>query len=608
MPKNQHIHTQYTELQRVFVKCRKCFVNHPYSKNQSSRITRDAQNHYFRKDKQEVIAWTRQNGFLRVTVEPVKDLDPFLSAIWKGDAKALSALIQTKSRNLLEANQEGWLPLHESAYYGHIDCLNILLSAEPGTINRRTLKNQTPLLLAVTRRHLACVRYLLEKGADVNLANIQWETPLYKACEKGTEEAVALLIRHGASTNKATEQGSTPLHEAVASKKVEICKMLLQAKANLMAKNVYGIDPLFTAAQCGTSEVLSFLIMKGADINTQANDGASALYEASKNGHTKVVEILLSKRADVNKANKAGLLPIHVAAKNGHDGIVAMLISRTSKAKIKHCGISPLHMAAERNRDNILEMLIEGGLDVNFMLSENWSKMYEDRRSTTLYCAVCNSNVDATTMLLEAGAKPNLDTFNPLLVAVRKGRMEIVKLLVDYGAHINSILPTHPTDFPAALIFCLNYLPMFKYLMDNGCDALSCFKCDYGSNTHPPIKSNSDCRDRLYYISDETPNSSIQFCEMISKPSVTSWAGPIIDILLDYVGQVKLCSRLTEHLDSYCDWAQIKEKAMLPRPLMHLCRIKIRQQLGIQRLRQMNSLPLPGRLIRFLRHEREFFF
>lgn len=187
-----------------------------------------------------------------------------------------------------------------------------------------------------------------------------------------------------------------------------------------------------------------------------------------------------------------------------------MLIPRTSRAKIKHCGISPLHMAAERNRDDVLERLIGAGFDVNFMLSENWSKMYEDRRSTALYCAVYNSNIDAVTMLLEAGANPNLDTFNPLLVAVRKGCMEMVKLLVNHGANVNSMLPTHPTDFPAALIFCMNYLPMIKYLMDNGCDALSCFKCDYGSDSHPPMKSSRDGRDRLYYTSNENSESCLQ--------------------------------------------------------------------------------------------------
>lgn len=52
-----------------------------------------------------------------------------------------------------------------------------------------------------------------------------------------------------------------------------------------------------------------------------------------------------------------------------------------------------------------------------------------------------------------------------------------------------------------------------------------------------------------------------QFCEILSAPEVSRWAGPIIDILLDYVGNVQLCSRLKEHIESFEDWAVIKEKA-----------------------------------------------
>lgn len=52
-----------------------------------------------------------------------------------------------------------------------------------------------------------------------------------------------------------------------------------------------------------------------------------------------------------------------------------------------------------------------------------------------------------------------------------------------------------------------------------------------------------------------------QFCEILSAPEMSRWAGPIIDVLLDYVGNVHLCSRLKEHIDSFEDWAVIKEKA-----------------------------------------------
>jgi len=50
---------------------------------------------------------------------------------------------------------------------------------------------------------------------------------------------------------------------------------------------------------------------------------------------------------------------------------------------------------------------------------------------------------------------------------------------------------------------------------------------------------------------------------VISTETYSHWAGPIIDVLLDYVGHVKLCARLTEHLDSYDEWQCIKEKSSM---------------------------------------------
>lgn len=113
---------------------------------------------------------------------------------------------------------------------------------------------------------------------------------------------------------------------------------------------------------------------------------------------------------------------------------------------------------------------------------------------------------------------------------------------------------------------------------------------------------------------------------MISAPSICRWAGPIIDLLLDYVGHVTLCSRLMEHLNSYSEWSVIKDKAgesitsdqstappvdhwfdwfarfatAPPRPLLHLCRLRIQKLVGHKRLKK---LPLPGALIRFLKHQ-----
>lgn len=180
-----------------------------------------------------------------------------------------------------------------------------------------------------------------------------------------------------------------------------------------------------------------------------------------------------------------------------------MVIPATSRARIRRSGISPLHVAADRNRDDILETLIEAGFDVNAQLSEERSKLYEDRRSTALYFCVINNNVEATRLLLEAGADPNLDMFRPLMVAARFGCIETVTLLVEHGADINASIPTHPTTFPPVYMFCMKYLSMFKYLLDNGGHAHSCFTCIYGNKLHPPIKTTRSHRGNLNSPNDD---------------------------------------------------------------------------------------------------------
>ncbi|XP_072842707.1 ankyrin repeat and SOCS box protein 2 [Pogona vitticeps] len=540
----------------------------------------------------------RYNGMFLSSSQPAVE-DPLISAIRKGDEKALHNMMQS-GKNLAQPNKDGWLPLHEAAYYGQEGCLKLLQKSYPGTIDHRTLQEETALYLATNRGNIDCVRSLLQAGAEPDIANKSRETPLYKACERKNAEAVQVLLEYNADVNHRCTRGWTALHEAVARNDIEIVELLIKAGAKIEAENCYGITSLFVAAESGHLESLRYLAKCGAEINTQAGDKASALYEASKNGHEEIVEFLLSQGADANKTNKDGFLPMHMAAKKGHYEIVKMLLPVTSRTRIKRSGISPLHLAAENNRDDVLEDLIEAGFDVNATLSDERARLYEDRRTSVLYFAVANNNIYATELLLEAGANPNVDFINPLLISIRQGCLRTMKLLLNYGANIDAYIASHPTSFPATIMFSMKYLPVLKFLLDLGCDANSCFNCLYGSGPHPPLDTR---RDRYYDTQVNRERSIVQFCEMISAPEMSRWAGPIIDVLLDYVGNVQLCSRLKEHIDSYEDWFNIKTKAELPRSLVHLCRIKVRSVIGKNRIPLMDTLPLPRRLLRYLQHD-----
>ena len=61
---------------------------------------------------------------------------------------------------------------------------------------------------------LACMKMLLEKGADVGAMNYSKVTPLHVAATHNFKDGVALLLEKGANPNAKDNVSATPLHWA----------------------------------------------------------------------------------------------------------------------------------------------------------------------------------------------------------------------------------------------------------------------------------------------------------------------------------------------------------------------------------------------------------
>lgn len=161
--------------------------------------------------------------------------------------------------------------------------------------------------------------------------------------------------------------------------------------------------------------------------------------------------------------------------------VLRMLIPITTRRALRLAGQSPVHSAADGGHAQCLELLLEKGFDVNSVLEQHISENYGDMRKTPLYFCVSNGDVTCTQLLLKAGAKPDLDPLSCLLVAVRAGRYEIVKLLLANGANVNYYFTAvNDTLFPTALQYCLRDEMMMRMLLNSGYDADKCFVCHHG--------------------------------------------------------------------------------------------------------------------------------
>lgn len=102
----------------------------------------------------------------------------------------------------------------------------------PAIINARDGDNNTALIISVARRDPEWTGFLLNKGADPNLAGKGGDTPLIIASRLGFDEAVGWLLDMGAKVDTTNRMGETALIAAVQQRQTTVVRQLLARGAD----------------------------------------------------------------------------------------------------------------------------------------------------------------------------------------------------------------------------------------------------------------------------------------------------------------------------------------------------------------------------------------
>ena len=90
-------------------------------------------------------------------------------------------------------------PFLFAASRGQVEALNVLLERKAGNVNEAMpVRGETALMLASSRGHVATMKFLIDRGANVNARASSGRTALAYAIAGRSEEATRLLLQHGA--------------------------------------------------------------------------------------------------------------------------------------------------------------------------------------------------------------------------------------------------------------------------------------------------------------------------------------------------------------------------------------------------------------------------
>lgn len=204
-------------------------------------------------------------------------------------------------------------------------------------VNHKNKKGATPLHHAARLGYLDGVKFLVEKGADVNAVNkdVYGYTPLAVNILKDEpdKDIIKFLLEKGAKIEYtgATGYDMSILLIAISEDVQEAAELLVDAGANV---NV--VDPtdngnddtplMFAIRQDFDDAFIRKLIEKGADVNAANIDGDTPLHEItySKEPKLDIGRLLIDKGANVNATNEDGKSARDYAEESGNAELLAL--------------------------------------------------------------------------------------------------------------------------------------------------------------------------------------------------------------------------------------------------------------------------------------------
>ena len=255
--------------------------------------------------------------------------------------------------------------LHKAVQHHRLDNATVLLNELNAQLEWRDEQGRTAFLMACGHDQ-PCALYLLEKGGDINVKDVEGLGALHWAACSGFMETCCILIDRGIPVETRAKLGATPLMVASSGRRHSIVKMFLDQGSDVNACTPDGWTALHVAVRACAPVIVHTLLQHGANPNAQSSrlthnsdvvPASTPLLIAIALNSMRVIRHLLNANCDISMPGLACTWP-SLSSSESDDDI---------KYQKKRC--TPIQYAILSRAWDVAELLLKAGCEAGSVRS-----------------------------------------------------------------------------------------------------------------------------------------------------------------------------------------------------------------------------------------------
>ncbi|XP_058837030.1 uncharacterized protein LOC131693323 [Topomyia yanbarensis] len=378
--------------------------------------------------------------------------------------------------------------------------------------------NESLLHAAILHKRVDFIDILIKRvEIDVNITDKRIRTPLHYAAELGLNKATEILLENNARWDLLDDLQATPLILATLHGHCETAELLLRGMENPVNIDTYRTTDsqkplLHVAFDNGFYKLLVQMLTKfDLDFSVVDTEGKTVLHYAVRDGITQVIEQFFSCSQLFFTADKTGSTPLGVCIERSNTEVLETILNGVKYSLNKTHLMKILEYIVQFQTTKSLKSYSKWLLNNQQEFIRNNQKIFdlleELHHKTSILIALMDNDIDLLQLLLTCAVDKSLfrqnefpmsylhvaasqnfqriaemlitqanlpvDIFTetqitPLIVAALMKHMDMVKVLLKYGANVNHADLSQRTPLLAALENdCKDMVQLF---LDHGAD------------------------------------------------------------------------------------------------------------------------------------------